>query len=226
MDAGNFATIANDAEATQRRDILFSFFERERYDAITLGEVELGNPIETWITARDNGMPIIAANLFKGHRSRKPLFEPYHWYEREGVRMAVVGLIPERALMGSPDSLELRLKSPFEMQKLMRKLNKRSDHITVIGDFTPEEAESLSMAYPYVDLVITSSPRVFRMATYGHTVLAPCGAKGYYGDYLQMKVERDDSAGVDVMRETLDVKIPADTTYEQQIARSGIKARK
>jgi len=226
VDAGNFATIANDAEATQRRDILFTFYERERYDAITLGEVELGNPIETWITARDNGMPIIAANLFMGRRSKKPLFEPYHWYERAGVRMAVVGLISERALLGSPDSLALRVKSPFEMQKLMRKLNKRSDHITVIGDFTPEEAESLSMAYPYIDLIVTSSQKVFRMATYGQTVLAPCGAKGYYGDYLQMKVERDDSAGVDVVRETLDVKIPADSTYEQQIARSGIKARK
>ena len=108
----------------------------------------------------------------------------------------------------------------------MRKLNKRTDHMTVIGDFTAEEAESLVMAYPFIDLIITSNEKVFRQSNIGTTVLAACGGKGYYGDYLQMPVERQDSNGVSSLRETLDVKVPADTMYEAKIARSGIKARK
>ena len=226
VDAGNFATTAIDAEATPRREILMSFYERENYDAITLGEMELNNPIDTWIAARDNGMPIIAANLFKGKRSKKPLFEPYRWYERGGVRMSVVGLIPERAAMKSPDSLDINVKSPFEMQKLMRKLHKRSDQMTVIGDFTPDEAKSLVMAYPFIDVIISSSQTVFRTEKIGRTILAACGSKGYYGDYVQLAVERDDSSNVETVRETLDIKIPADSTYEKEIARTGIKARK
>lgn len=226
MEAGNFATTANDAEATPRREILMSFYETESYDAITLGESELSNPINTWITARDNGVPIVAANLFKGKRSKKPLFEPYRWFERGGVRMAVVGLIPERAAMKMADSLDYHVKSPFEMQKLMRKLNKRSDQLTVIGDITSEEAKSLVMAYPFIDAIISSNPTVFRTEKIGTTVLAACGGKGYYGDYLDLTVDDSDSTNIEMVRETLDIKIPADSTYEQEIARSGIKPRK
>ncbi len=226
VEAGNFATPANDAEAVPRRDIMLEFYHNEQYDAVTLGEQELLNPITTWIAARDNGLPVVAANLYYGERAKKPLFEPYKWYERGGVRMAVVGLIPQRAAANLPDSLGIKITSPFEQQKMMRKLNKRTDHMTVIGDFTPEEAESLVMAYPFIDLIITSNEKVFRQSNIGTTVLAACGGKGYYGDYLQMPVERQDSTGVNSFRETLDVKVPADTMYEAKIARSGIKARK
>lgn len=226
MDAGNIVTMANDAEAAQRRDILLDFYRQEHYDAITLGEQDLNTPISTWIAARDNGVPIIAANLFHGKRSKKPLFEPYKWFERNGVRMAIVGLIPERAMRLCPDTADVKVTSPYEQQKLMKKLKKRTDHITIIGDFTKEEAASLAMAYPYVDLIVTSSPLVFKQETYGTTVLAACGGKGYYGDYMQMPVESHDSTSVRAVRETLDVKIAADTTYEQKIAASKIKPRK
>lgn len=226
VEAGNFATLANDAEAVPRRDLMLDFYRDEHYDAVTLGEQELNNPISTWIAARDNGLPIIAANLFMGERAKKPLFEPYKLYERGGVRMAVVGLVPERAIEKSPDSTEVKVVSPYEQQKLMRKLNKRSDHMTIIGDFTIKEAESLAMAYPFVDLIVTSNPLVFKTMYFGKTALAACGGKGYYGDYLQMPVERSDSTDVRTIRETLDVKVPADTLYEGKVARAGIKARK
>ncbi len=204
---------------------MFTFYKNENYDAITLGEAELKRPIEEWITQRDNGFPIIAANLYQGERSKKPIFEPYRTYERGGVNMVVVGLVTERVAPAIRDS-SIRVESPFEQQKLMRKLHKRADHITVIGDFTSAEAESLAMAYPFVDLIITSNPLVFHKQVFGKTILAYCGSKGYYGDYLQMKLDRQDSTGVDLVRETLDVKIEPDTTYDGQIARSGIHARK
>lgn len=218
-------TLANDNEAAPRRDLLLNFYQQEHYDAVTLGEQELNTPISTWIAARDNGLPIIAANLFYGERAKKPVFEPYKWFERAGVRMAVVGLIPERAMKLAADST-LKVQSPYEQQKLMRKLNKRTDHLTIIGDFTKEEAESLAMAYPFVDLIVSSNPLVFKQENFGTTVLAACGGKGYYGDYMQMPVERADSTSVRAVRETLDVKIAADSTYEQKIASAGIKPRK
>lgn len=226
VDAGNFATVANDEEATPRRDLLTSFYRDQAYDAVALGEAELSNPIETWQKAQENGVPILAANLFKGKRSKKPLFEPSLWVERGGLRMAVVGLVPERALLRSPDSLSLRVASPFEQEKLMRKIAKRSDYIAIIGDFTPQEGEALAIAYPYVDVIVSSSPAAIRTMNFGSVTMVACGGKGYYGDYVQMPVERTDSVGVSTVRETLDTKIPADTTYEAQIARSHIKPRK
>ena len=225
VEAGNFATPLNDSEEAKRHEIMFSFYKNESYDAITLGEAELKRPVEDWITKRDIGFPIVAANLYQGKRSKKPVFEPFRTFERGGVNMAVVGLVTERVAATIKDST-IRVESPFEQQKLMRKLHKRADHITVMGDFTAAEAESLAMAYPFVDLIITSNPLVFRKQTFGKTILAYCGSKGYFGDYLQMKLDRQDSTGVELVRETLDVKIPADTTYESQIARSGIHARK
>lgn len=226
VDAGNFATADNDAEALPRRELLTNFFKDQHYDAVTLGEQELTSPLTTWIEAGEHGLPVVAANLYKGARSKKPVFEPYCWVERNGVCMAVVGLVPERVVAKSPDSLELRVTSPYEQQKLMRKLEKRSDYLAIIGDFLPAEGEALAAAYPYADIIVSSNPAAFKTMHFGMVTMAACGGKGYYGDYMQMPVVRSDTTAVSSVRETLDSKVPVDTTYEAQIARANIKPRK
>ncbi len=226
MDAGNFATLAIDKEFEPRRDLLFSFYKEQNYDAITLGPQEMNSSLSVWKQASQDGLPIVCANLFEGKRSKKPVFDAYRWTERAGVRMAVVGLIMERSVANSPDSAEVRVESPYKIQKLMRKVLKRSDYVTLIGDFTVKEADSLAQTYPEVNLIVSSNPALSNYFTVGTTVVAPCGAKGYYGEYIETSVARSDSAKYEKVRETLDTKIPADTLYEKRVSQSGILPRK
>lgn len=228
VEAGNFATLANDEEYSKRNDLLFGFYKEQSYDAITLGTQELNSPLSVWKQASEAGLPIVCANLFEGKRSKKPIFEPYKWYERDGVRIAVIGLLTERAYLkgACPDSANLRLKSPYEMKKLMRTVMKRSDYIAIIGDFMLQEAESLAAAYPETNLIVSSCAGVATFSKVGSTVIAPCGAKGYFGEYVETAVAPSDSVGYDKVRETLDTKIPADTLYERRVAESGIRPRK
>ncbi len=228
VESGNFAPLANDTEFEKRRDLVVSFYEQEHYDAVTLGAMELNSPLTVWQEARDSGLPIVAANLYAGERSKKPIFEPYRWFERAGVRMTVVGLVMERALKDSPDSASVRVDSPFEMQKFMKKVMKRTDHLTLIGDFTVAEADSLAKTYPFTDIIISSNSTVAVTRVTGKTVVSSCGSKGYYGEYVQMDLHesKDDSTKFNTVRETLDTKIPADTVYENRVKDSGIRPRK
>jgi len=228
VEAGNFATLANDAEYNQRSNLLTQFYRDEHYDAIALGQQELNSPLMVWQGAVEKGLPVVCANLYAGSRAKTPIFEPYRWYERAGLRMAVVGLVMPRSLKDSPDSLSVRLDSPYEMQKFFKKLMKRTDHLTLIGDFNNEEADSLVHTYPFVNLIISSNGAVSTTRTKGNTVISACGAKGYFGDYVQMQLpeSKSDSVKYSSVRETLDVKIPADTFYENRVKDSGIKPRK
>ncbi|MBK6764896.1 MAG: hypothetical protein IPG71_00935 [bacterium] len=228
VEAGNFATLATDAEYNQRSNILLSFYRDEHYDAVALGQQELNSPLAYWQGNADKGLPIVCANLFLGERSKTPVFEPYRWYERAGLRMAVVGLVMPRSLQGCPDSASVRVDSPFKMQKFFKKLMKRTDHLTLIGDFNAAEADSLVQLYPFVNLIVTSNGAVTATRTLGNTVISSCGAKGYFGDYVQMELpeSKSDSVKFNSVRATLDVKIPADTFYENRVKDSGIKPRK
>lgn len=228
VEAGNFATLVNDAEYNQRSNLLMQFYRDEHYDAVAIGQQELNSPLSVWQAAAEGGLPIVCANLFAGQREKTPVFEPYRWYERAGLRMAVVGLVMPRSLQASPDSASLRVDSPYEMKKFFKKLMKRTDHLTLIGDFNAEEADSLAHTYPFVNVIVSSNGAITATRTTGSTVISSCGAKGYYGEYVQMQLPDSKADSVDYrsVRETLDVKIPADTFYEKRVKDSGIKPRK
>lgn len=226
VEAGNFAPKAGDAEFTKRTGLLSNFFAEKKYDAIALGQDELTTHVSEWIAAADSGLPIVAANLYQNKKSNKPIFEPYKLVERGGVTMGVVGLVSERAARTCPDTSEIGFGSPYKLKKLIKKLDKKTDLISIIGDFTPQEAESLAKAYPNIDLILSPNAQAAKPMRFGNVTVMGCGSKGYFGDYVDLDFATHDEAATKAVRETLDAAIPADTVYEQRVGASGIRPRK
>lgn len=226
VEAGNFAAKKGDAEFAPRKKLVVDFFQEQAYDAVALGQDELTSPLSEWIVAADSGLPIVAANLYKSKKTSKPLFEPYRMVERNGLNMAVVGLVPERAIRTSPDSADVRVGSPYQMKKLFKKLEKKADFISIIGDFTPQEAESLAKSYPDIDLILSPNAQAAKPVHHGNVTVMGCGSKGYFGDYVDLNLAAHDSTTARTVRETLDQAIPADTVYEHRVSSAQIKPRK
>jgi 2',3'-cyclic-nucleotide 2'-phosphodiesterase (5'-nucleotidase family) len=226
VEAGNFAAKKGDAEFSPRKKLVVDFFQEQGYDAVALGQDELTSPLSEWIAAADSGLPLVAANLYQSRKSSKPLFEPYRIVERNGLTMAVVGLVPERAVTTSPDSSTVRVGSPYQMKKLFKKLAKKADMISIIGDFTPQEAESLAKCYPGIDLILSPNAQAAKPVHHGNVTVMGCGSKGYFGDYVDLDFAAHDSTSARTVRETLDQAIPADTVYEHRVAAAQIKPRK
>lgn len=226
VEAGNFAAKKGDSEFSPRKKLVVDFFQEQAYDAVALGQDELTSPLSEWISAADSGLPIVAANLYGSKKSNKPLFEPYRMVERNDLTMAVVGLVPERAAVKSPDSASVRIRSPYQMKKLFKKLEKKSDVISIIGDFTPQEAESLAKCYPNIDLILSPNAQAAKALQFGNVTVMGCGSKGYFGDYVDLNLAVHDSATAKTVRETLDQAIPADTVYEKRVSSAQIKPRK
>jgi 2',3'-cyclic-nucleotide 2'-phosphodiesterase (5'-nucleotidase family) len=179
-----------------------------------------------WKIARENGLPVVAANVFADKALKKSLFAPYVIKEDHGAKLACVGLVSATAWKARQDTATAAwFKSPYDMQKLMTKAAKKSDHLTVIGEFTPHECDSLAGRYPDVDLIVSSGIKSGdRPREVGTTIIVGSQSRGYYGNYVEyvdLHNRREDStaARYRASTTTLDPNLPEDSTTAKMLER-------
>ena len=189
----------------------------EGYDAVTLSTREMGQGFPLWEQAAKDGAPIVVANLYKDARRKKTVFKPYVIKKDHGHTMAVIGLLTETAWRAMTDTtVHYGYRSPVEMGKLIAKVAKQSDHLTVIGDFSAGETDSLVAHFPQIDLVVSSGIKsAERARTIGNTVVIGSSNRGYFGNYVDFAFDKSDSTRFHPSTQTLDESIPVDSTIFQ-----------
>jgi 2',3'-cyclic-nucleotide 2'-phosphodiesterase (5'-nucleotidase family) len=185
VEAGNFAPASRTRADSIRVRTLADFYRTFHYDAVGLSSRELSFGVGMWKDAAHDGVPIIAANLFKDKRCKKPIFKSFVIKDDHGDRFGVIGLVSESAWRARADtSAPVFFRSPFTQGKLIRKVAKKCDHLTVLGEFTTAEADSLIHLFPQISVVVASGVRADQVTQVGNSLVVGSSTRGNYASYV------------------------------------------
>ena len=225
MDAGNFAPAGRSPGDSAKARSFLDLYQRMNYDAVALSSRELAYGLAMWEEAAQKGCPIVAANLFEqrrvsalgklfGQSSRKPIFTQSVIRDAHGERLAVIGLVSSAAWKARTDtSIAVAFRSPHDMGDLIRATAKKCDHLTIVGEFSQQEAESLVTAFSGIDMVVSSGIKNDAPKKVKQAVIVGVGSRGYNGNYVEWDFAKPDDANNFVAKaQSLDPAVPEDTS--------------
>lgn len=135
LHAGDVNTGVPESDLQQARPDIEAMNEIG-YDAMAVGNHEFDNPVsllvqqQTWAK-----FPFLSANVVE-QASNKPLTQPYAIFDKQGLKIAVIGLTtPDTAHIGNPShSKDWLFQDPIQAtQNVINKLNKEKKADVVIG---------------------------------------------------------------------------------------------
>ncbi|MGL4380796.1 MAG: bifunctional UDP-sugar hydrolase/5'-nucleotidase UshA [Vibrio sp.] len=106
------------------------------YDAMALGNHEFDNPLEVLLKQQQwANFPMLSANIYD-KATGKRLFEPYHIFDKQGIKIAVIGLTTEdTAKIGNPEfitGIDFRDPKP-EAKQVIAELKKKEKPDLIIA---------------------------------------------------------------------------------------------
>ncbi|MCC3795683.1 bifunctional UDP-sugar hydrolase/5'-nucleotidase UshA [Vibrio parahaemolyticus] len=97
------------------------------YDAMALGNHEFDNPLDVLFKQQDwANFPMLSANIYD-KKTGKRLFQPYAMFNKQGIKIAVIGLTTEdTAKLGNPEFIgQVDFRAPkAEAKELIAELKK------------------------------------------------------------------------------------------------------
>ncbi|RPH95997.1 hypothetical protein EHM69_02660 [candidate division KSB1 bacterium] len=222
VEAGNFAPASRSFMDSTKARMMTDFYRQMKYDAVGLSMRELQFGVDVWKEAAKDGVPIIAANLFNDKKCKKAVFNQYTIKEDHGDRLGVIAFVSENAWKARKDTSKLFHKSPFEMGKLIKKVAKKCDHLTLIGEFTTVDAESLVRAFPEINAIVSSGIRADQVNRIkdSNAILIGSSTRGNYATFVDWNYSAADTAVHYVNKQqVLDPTVPEDTTVVRMLAK-------
>ncbi|WP_165312021.1 bifunctional UDP-sugar hydrolase/5'-nucleotidase UshA [Vibrio ziniensis] len=104
------------------------------YDAMALGNHEFDNPLEVLFKQREWAeFPMLSANIYD-KATGKRLFQPYQMFDKQGIKIAVIGLTTEdTAKIGNPEYIGgIDFRDPKEEAKKVIAELKETEHPDLI----------------------------------------------------------------------------------------------
>ncbi|MBD0784992.1 bifunctional UDP-sugar hydrolase/5'-nucleotidase [Vibrio sp. Y2-5] len=104
------------------------------YDAMALGNHEFDNPLEVLFKQREwADFPMLSANIYD-KATGKRLFQPYQMFDKQGIKIAVIGLTTEdTAKIGNPEFIGgIDFRDPKEEAKKVIAELKKTEHPDLI----------------------------------------------------------------------------------------------
>lgn len=150
-------------QARRRAEFLLKLYETLGYDALNIGDTDLGLGIGYLRDLQKKSkIPFLSANL-KERKTGKPVFKPYLIKELEGLKMGILGLVTADI---SPDirkelknySIEDPIKTAVET---IHRFMVSCDHIIALAHLTPSEIESFTKELPHISIIIGGNDRSF-----------------------------------------------------------------
>ncbi|EPU4700010.1 bifunctional UDP-sugar hydrolase/5'-nucleotidase UshA [Vibrio parahaemolyticus] len=105
----------------------FKGMSKVGYDAMALGNHEFDNPLDVLFKQQDwANFPMLSANIYD-KKTGKRLFQPYAMFNKQGIKIAVIGLTTEdSAKLGNPEFIgQVDFRDPkAEAKELIAELKK------------------------------------------------------------------------------------------------------
>lgn len=215
VDAGNFALPTAMPGDSLKTQAFVDFYRRYHYDAVGLSTREVARGMTLWRQAAERGLPVVVANVFPA-KGKKPLFTPYIIRKDQGRKLGVIGFVSATAWRAHHDTTgATRWEAPLSMGKLVAKVAKKTDWLTVVGEFSLAEADSLIKTFPQIDLVVTSGLRTDTPARVGHSLVIGTQARGSFANFVDLSRPAADSLDYLNRSQVLDESVPVDSSEAQ-----------
>ncbi|MBC7234385.1 MAG: hypothetical protein H5T69_00980 [Chloroflexi bacterium] len=163
------------------------------YDALTLGRFDfalgLANVEER---AKEAKFPFLSANVVTNEGV--PFFEPYTIIEREGVRVAILGLSEANANQAPGMTGRSQVRDYIETASFyVPKLRPEADVLIVLSHLGFEEDMTLARAVPGIDIIVGGNTRKLMELPerVGDTVIVQQGYRGEWMGKLAVMYDAD-----------------------------------
>jgi 2',3'-cyclic-nucleotide 2'-phosphodiesterase (5'-nucleotidase family) len=153
LDVGNALAGNADYQVIQYEYILRAYAAMN-FDAVNIGHREATLPAATLTRlAAESPVPLISANLLDASTGQ-PLLPPWHLIERDGHRIAVVGLLDPRHLEDTLGEGLAVTSMRNTLVNLLPDLKQNADHIFVLAFTDVEEMQALAREFYEIDIIL------------------------------------------------------------------------
>ncbi len=155
LDAGDFAPDLSKESESPKLDFQFDLMGLIGYDAITVGERELGFGLERLKTASARAkLPIVASNVV-GKDSGKPVFLESKVVKKGNVKVGVFALLSPKVELTAQAMSEVKVEDPkATAQRIVAELRKQADIVVLMAHLGRVEGEDLAAEVPGIDVVV------------------------------------------------------------------------
>lgn len=193
-------------KARKRAEVVLKIYEKLGYDALNIGDTDLGLGIEYLKNLQKKSkIPFLSANL-KEKETGRPIFKSYLVKEVDGMRIGIFGLL-------TPDIhpfIQKGLKTYFIEDPIKAALEtiKRyladCDHIIALAHLTPTEIQTLTKRIPQISIIIGGNDRSFILPKqFHHFIYVQTDAFGAHVGRMNLKLIKGSNEFVDVLPRTM-----------------------
>jgi len=193
-------------KARKRAEFVLKIYEKMGYDALNLGDTDLGLGIEYLKNLQKSSkIPFLSANL-KDKKTGQTIFKPYHIKEIDGLKVGIIGLLTSET---SPFLLkELKgyfVEDPIKVAtEMARDLIPRCDYLIALAHLTALKIESLAKRVPEISIIIGGQDRSFVFPKKNNrSIIVQTDAFGIHIGRLNLRLTKESSEYVDVLPRTL-----------------------
>ncbi len=232
LDSGNALAIdyfrqANEREkARKRAEVVLQIYEKIGYDALNIGETDLGLGIEYLKNLQKRiKFPFLSANL-KERKTGRPVFHPYIVKEVGSVKIGMIGLLAPSL----PSSLQKEIRTYFVEDPIKAALHwvkgpmSHCHYIFALAHLSSPEIDALAQRIPEISLIIGGRDRSFVFPKkIGRSLVVQTDAFGFHVGKINLKLLKRSLDWIDLLPRTLLLKNIEEIQKKIEEAKDGIE---
>jgi 2',3'-cyclic-nucleotide 2'-phosphodiesterase (5'-nucleotidase family) len=212
FDGGNalvisyFGQPSEREKARKRAEFVLNIYEKLGYDALNIGDTDLGLGVEYLKTLQKKSkIPFLSANL-KEKKTGRPIFKSHLVKGVDGMKIGIIGLL-------TPDIhpfIQKELKSYFIEDPIKASLETINryladcDHIIALAHLTPAEIQTFTERVPKISIIIGGSDRSFIFPKqFDHSIYVQTDAFGAHVGRMNLKLLTGSNEFMDVLPRTM-----------------------
>ena len=193
-------------KARKRAEFVLNIYEKLGYDALNVGDTDLGLGVEYLKTLQKKSkIPFLSTNL-KEKKTGRPIFKSHLVKEVDGMRIGIIGLL-------TPDIhpfIQKELKNYFiedPIKAALETINRYladCDHIIALAHLTPIEIQTFTKRIPKISIIIGGNDRSFIFPKqFHHSIYVQTDAFGAHVGRMNLKLITGSNEFVDILPRTM-----------------------
>ncbi len=177
LDSGDFL---NTYTLPLANEVMIELVAAAKYDVLNAGDQEFVEGIDFLLPrVKRFNLPMISASIVR-RESRKRLFPAYRILQRNGLRVAIVGVVPPQSFdFIEEPAVHIRQLTPV-LKKILPEITEKSDLVVLLLHAGDWAAEPLLQTFPELNVVICGHTQEKVSRRYRGKLIVQAGQDGEY----------------------------------------------